>query len=184
MIEFIAPWCNLLQHFTNHYLRLDALDFWPQYTNPLLLEIEPLIVLQPRVWPHGKHVHCLVMDVSCCRVLLYALPSNGLFKGICLRRNIFIKPLPSKGSIRHNTYSYFVYFSQNFHSKIKVADRTPDLPSPPPAVPMSQYPVISSPLRLFLLPALPSQSPSVCVLLLMWKTKFDTRNTSSWYTFL
>jgi hypothetical protein len=25
-----------LQHFKNHYLRLDTLDFWPHYTNPLL----------------------------------------------------------------------------------------------------------------------------------------------------
>jgi hypothetical protein len=36
MIEFIGPLYNLLQHFTNHYLRLDTLDFWPHYTNPLL----------------------------------------------------------------------------------------------------------------------------------------------------
>jgi hypothetical protein len=32
MIEFIVPFYNLLQHFTNHYLRLDTLDFRPQYT--------------------------------------------------------------------------------------------------------------------------------------------------------
>jgi hypothetical protein len=36
MIQFIGPVCNLLQHFTNHHLRLDILDFWPHYTNPLL----------------------------------------------------------------------------------------------------------------------------------------------------
>jgi hypothetical protein len=35
MIEFIGPLYNLL-HFTNHYHRLDTLDFWPHYTNPLL----------------------------------------------------------------------------------------------------------------------------------------------------
>jgi hypothetical protein len=28
MIEFIVPLYNLLQHFTNHYLRLDTLDLW------------------------------------------------------------------------------------------------------------------------------------------------------------
>jgi hypothetical protein len=27
LIEFIGPLYNLLQHFTNHYLRLDTLDF-------------------------------------------------------------------------------------------------------------------------------------------------------------
>jgi hypothetical protein len=27
---------TLIQHFTNHYLRLDTLEFWPHYTNPLL----------------------------------------------------------------------------------------------------------------------------------------------------
>jgi hypothetical protein len=36
MIEFTGPLYNLLQHFTNHYLRLDILDLWPHYTNPLL----------------------------------------------------------------------------------------------------------------------------------------------------
>jgi hypothetical protein len=36
MIEFIGPLYNLLQHLTNRYLRLDTLDFWPHYTNPLL----------------------------------------------------------------------------------------------------------------------------------------------------
>jgi hypothetical protein len=35
MIEFIGLLYNLLQHFTNHYLRLDTLDLWPHYTNPL-----------------------------------------------------------------------------------------------------------------------------------------------------
>jgi hypothetical protein len=37
MIEFIRPLYNLLQQFSNHYLRLDTLDFSPYYTNPLLL---------------------------------------------------------------------------------------------------------------------------------------------------
>jgi hypothetical protein len=32
MIEFIGPLYNLLQHFTNHHLRLDTLDFWPHYS--------------------------------------------------------------------------------------------------------------------------------------------------------
>jgi hypothetical protein len=36
MIEFIGPLYNLLQHFTNHYLRLDTLDFWSHYIIPLL----------------------------------------------------------------------------------------------------------------------------------------------------
>jgi hypothetical protein len=35
MIEFIRPLYNWLQQFTNHYLRLDTLDFWPQFTTPL-----------------------------------------------------------------------------------------------------------------------------------------------------
>jgi hypothetical protein len=35
VIEFIGPLYNLLQHFTNHYRRLDTLDFWTHYTNPL-----------------------------------------------------------------------------------------------------------------------------------------------------
>jgi hypothetical protein len=41
MIEFIGPLCNWLQQFTNHYLthchllRLETLDFWPQFTTPL-----------------------------------------------------------------------------------------------------------------------------------------------------
>jgi hypothetical protein len=33
MIEFIEPLYNLLQYFTNHYLRMDTLDFWPHYTS-------------------------------------------------------------------------------------------------------------------------------------------------------
>jgi hypothetical protein len=43
MIEFIGPSYNWIQQFTNHYLthchllRLDILDIWPHYTNPLLL---------------------------------------------------------------------------------------------------------------------------------------------------
>jgi hypothetical protein len=36
IIEFPGPLHNLLQHFTNRYLRLDTLDFRPHYTNPLL----------------------------------------------------------------------------------------------------------------------------------------------------
>jgi hypothetical protein len=36
MIKVIGSVYNLLQHFTNHYLRLGTLDFWPHYTNPLL----------------------------------------------------------------------------------------------------------------------------------------------------
>jgi hypothetical protein len=36
MIEFVGPSYNLLKHFTNPYLRLDTLDFWRHYTNPLL----------------------------------------------------------------------------------------------------------------------------------------------------
>jgi hypothetical protein len=36
MIEFTGPLYNLLQQFTNHYLRLDTLDFWPHFTTPLL----------------------------------------------------------------------------------------------------------------------------------------------------
>jgi hypothetical protein len=36
MNDFIGPSYNLLQHFTNHYLRLDILDFWPHYTKPLV----------------------------------------------------------------------------------------------------------------------------------------------------
>jgi hypothetical protein len=36
MIEFIGPIYKLAQHFTDHYLRLDTLDFWPHYTIPLL----------------------------------------------------------------------------------------------------------------------------------------------------
>jgi hypothetical protein len=33
MIEFIGPLYNLLQHCTNHYLRLDTLDFWAHYSS-------------------------------------------------------------------------------------------------------------------------------------------------------
>jgi hypothetical protein len=36
MIKFAGPLRNLLQHFTNHYLWLDTLDFWPHFTNPSL----------------------------------------------------------------------------------------------------------------------------------------------------
>jgi hypothetical protein len=41
------------------------------------------------------------MDVVYCRVLLYALPSNGCLPRICLRGNVFMEPLPSSGSIYH-----------------------------------------------------------------------------------
>jgi hypothetical protein len=34
-IEFIGSLYNLLQHFTNHSLRRNTLDFWPCYTTPL-----------------------------------------------------------------------------------------------------------------------------------------------------
>jgi hypothetical protein len=33
MIDFIWPLYDLLQHFTNQYLRLDALDFWQHYSS-------------------------------------------------------------------------------------------------------------------------------------------------------
>jgi hypothetical protein len=44
----------------------------------------------------------LAIDVLYCRVLLYPLPSNGLFNKNLSPRNVFIEPLPSSGSIRHN----------------------------------------------------------------------------------
>jgi hypothetical protein len=36
MIKFTGPLYNLLQYFTNHYLRLDTLDLWPHNTNLFL----------------------------------------------------------------------------------------------------------------------------------------------------
>jgi hypothetical protein len=66
-------------HFTNHYLRLDTLDFWPHYTNPLLyywneLRCTPFLlfcntaatvthcyIASQRI--HGKHVHCLTINI-------------------------------------------------------------------------------------------------------------------------
>jgi hypothetical protein len=46
MFKFIGPSYNLLQHFTDHCLRLDTLDFWPHRTNPLHLETESLTVIR------------------------------------------------------------------------------------------------------------------------------------------
>jgi hypothetical protein len=74
---------------------------------------------QSRRGPHRKHLSflsrivtaaCLLvrypaMDVLYCRVLLYALFSNGCLPRICLRGNVFIEPLPSSGSIRHTIIS-------------------------------------------------------------------------------
>jgi hypothetical protein len=55
-----------------------------------LLEPESLALIDPRGGLLRKHVHC--------RVLLYALPSNGL----CLRGKVFIEPLPGNESICYN----------------------------------------------------------------------------------
>jgi hypothetical protein len=40
MIEYIGPLYDLLQHCTNHYLRLHTLDFCPHYTNPSELYLD------------------------------------------------------------------------------------------------------------------------------------------------
>jgi hypothetical protein len=68
MMEFIGPLYNSLQHFTNHYLRLDTLVFW--------LSTKPYFC-----------THYLAM---------------GCVPRICLRRKVFIEPLPSNGYMRHN----------------------------------------------------------------------------------
>jgi hypothetical protein len=54
MIEFIGLLFNLLKQFTNHFLRLDTLDFSPHYTNPPLLELfwlpnEPKVQIKVKV---------------------------------------------------------------------------------------------------------------------------------------
>jgi hypothetical protein len=69
-----------------------------------------------RTTQHRKHLSflsrvviavCLLvrypsLDVLYCRVLLYVLTSNGCLPRICLRGSVFIEPLPSSGSTRHN----------------------------------------------------------------------------------
>jgi hypothetical protein len=66
MIEFIGPLHNLLQHFTNHYLRLDTLDFRPHYTNPLL-QLNCQLLLASRYIASGRTAQ-----------KTHPLPSNGL----------------------------------------------------------------------------------------------------------
>jgi hypothetical protein len=63
---------------------------------------QALTVIWPRVWPHRIHFHCLALDVLyCCVFIGTSLPGNGLFTKN-LSGNVFIEPLPSNGSIRHN----------------------------------------------------------------------------------
>jgi hypothetical protein len=48
--EFIAPLCSFLQAFTNHYPRLDTLDFWPHYScNWTVSRKSVRVKLQPTV---------------------------------------------------------------------------------------------------------------------------------------
>jgi hypothetical protein len=86
MIEFIGHLYNLLQHFTNHYLRLDTHDFWPYYTNTLLLELFWL--------PNELKCQLLLASryIASCRTTqkTHPLPRNGCplllrirFRGMC-----------------------------------------------------------------------------------------------------
>jgi hypothetical protein len=91
MIELIGPLHNLLQHFTNNYLRLVTLDFWPHYTNPLL---NCQLVMASRYRASGWTTQ-----------KTHPLPSNGCPLLLCIRcRGMFTESLPSNGSIRHNIF--------------------------------------------------------------------------------
>jgi hypothetical protein len=56
-------------------------------------------VIQPLIGPHGKHAHCLAMDVYCFRVFYL---TTGCLHRICLGGKLFMKPLPSNGSMLQN----------------------------------------------------------------------------------
>jgi hypothetical protein len=104
MIEFIGPLCNLLQHFTNHYLRPDTLDFWAHsslYSLRPSYSSQSLAVIYPRGGLYRKHVHCLAIDVYCGRLYL----TTGCLQRIGFRGKEFMKPLSSSGSIRRGTPS-------------------------------------------------------------------------------
>jgi hypothetical protein len=130
MIEFIGSLYKLLQHFTDHYLRQDTLDFWPLYTNPLL-NYSNWTVSQSQsyfttgglppihsswrqlFWTsryiriasgalHSKHIHCLAMASTIVAYCCKHYLTTGCLPRICLRRNVFIELLPSNGPLRHN----------------------------------------------------------------------------------
>jgi hypothetical protein len=91
MIKFIWPVYNLLQHFTNHYLWLDTLGFWPDYTNPLLLQLNCQLLVASRYIALGQttqKTHPLpssgwpLLFCICCRGM--CLLSCCLAMGLCV----------------------------------------------------------------------------------------------------
>jgi hypothetical protein len=62
IIEFIEPLYNLLQYFAKHYVRLDTLNFWPHYTNPLLhyywskVKVKVRVTLRLAVYHQSVHL--------------------------------------------------------------------------------------------------------------------------------
>jgi hypothetical protein len=63
---------QLLQHFTNHCLWLDTLDFWPHFSSDWTVIYCWFLVAWPRVGPRRKHIHCLAPDVIYCCVFFAA----------------------------------------------------------------------------------------------------------------
>jgi hypothetical protein len=105
--EFIGPLYNLLQHFRNHYLRLDTLDFWPHYTNPLL-QLKCQLLLASRYGSdHAENTSIAYQRMP--SIVEYSLP-----------RDVSTESLPSNGSMRHNIYIYIhVYLQVNSKRKLK-----------------------------------------------------------------
>jgi hypothetical protein len=102
MIEFIGPLHNLFQHFTNHYLRLDTLDFWPHYC---------LCLIGLGLWLHSLGSDCSTENTSITQQWISSSVAYSLERvylptvclpRICLRGKVFIEPLPSSGYARHN----------------------------------------------------------------------------------
>jgi hypothetical protein len=89
--QIIGPVYKLLQHFTNHYLWLDTLGFWPHYTTPLLLQLNYQLLVASHyiasAWTTQK-THPLPSSgwplLFCIRCHRMCLLSRCLAMGLCV----------------------------------------------------------------------------------------------------
>jgi hypothetical protein len=127
MIEFIGPLYNLL-HFTNNYFRMDTLDYWPHYNNPVL-QISKYLLLCVYIC---MYVCMYVFMYVCSRtytVAYHSVSDKWIARNVIARWNIeFFGSNPIRGmdicmwSYRHcdglitRPMSSIVYMTENSES--------------------------------------------------------------------